>query len=263
MPVLHIVVPVYNERDTLEPCLRRVVAVDLPMGWTSRLYLVDDHSEIDAYESAAAVVERLRTDGATIDLFRHQRNRGKGAALQTGFDAILGGGAADDDLVTIQDADLEYDPGDFPDLMSPLTGGDAGAVVGTRWGEHTPLRSLKRKIHAAGNRTLTLMSNLMTGYRVSDMECCYKMMSIGVLRQLRPMLSEERFGIEPQMIAGLARLGETVVEVPVRYEPRGLDAGKKIGWVDGVRALYVIARERLRGRPRHSSGAAAGEAERS
>ena len=113
---------------------------------------------------------------------------------------------------------------------------------------------MKRKVHAWGNGMLTRLSNAMTGYRVSDMECCYKVMTVGTLRRLRPMLSEERFGIEPQMVAGLARLRETLLEVPVKYDPRGLDAGKKIGWTDGVRAIYVIGRERLRGAPPPAAG---------
>ena len=246
MPVLYVVVPVYNERDTLEPCLERILAVELPDGWSLALHLVDDHSADDAYLAAEAVAERLRTSGAHITLSRHDVNRGKGAALQTGFDAILDGGAADDDLVSIQDADLEYDPGDLVALMQPIVNGDAGAVVGTRWGEHYDANDLKLKIHALGNRALTWLSNAMTGHHVSDMECCYKMMTVAVLRRLRPMLTEPRFGIEPQMVAGLSRLRVRMMEVPVSYTPRGPSDGKKIGWRDGVRALWVIARERLR-----------------
>jgi len=248
MPVLHVVVPVYNERETLDACLRRVLAVDLPPEWLLQIRLVDDHSAAPADEETRALAARLQDEGHAVHLHRHERNMGKGAALQTAFDAILDAGA-DDDLVIIQDADLEYDPNDYPSLMAPILSGDAGAVLGSRWGEHMPLVGLKRKIHAWGNGMLTRASNLMTGYRVSDMECCYKVMPVGVLRRLRPMLTEQRFGIEPQTVAGLARLGERVVEVPVRYDPRGLNSGKKIGWMDGVRALYVITRERLRGRP--------------
>jgi hypothetical protein len=130
--------------------------------------------------------------------------------------------------------------------MQPIIAGEADAVVGTRWGEHYRYQSLKHRFHAMGNGALTMLSNRMTGFRVSDMECCYKIMAVRVLRALRPMLTEQRFGIEPQIVAGLARLKMRVVERPVKYDPRGLAAGKKIGWRDGVRALVVITRERFR-----------------
>ena len=246
MPCLHVVVPVYNELKTLGPCLRRVVGVRLPESWTLSLRLVDDHSDPPGHEEAQRVVRELAGDGYTIGITRHETNRGKGAALQTGFDDILVDADAAD-IVTIQDADLEYDPEDLPRLMQPVLDGTTRAVVGTRWGDHTPLHGLKRRVHAIGNGTLTWMSNAMTGYDLTDMECCYKMLTVELLGRVRPMLSEERFGIEPQIIASLARLGETVRQVPVSYDPRGLSAGKKIGWVDGLRAVYVIARERMRG----------------
>jgi glycosyltransferase involved in cell wall biosynthesis len=193
-----------------------------------------------------ALVDRVQRDGKPLRFLRHEINQGKGAALQTGFDAILKSDAPDDDLVIIQDADLEYDPNDYASLMRPIIGGEADAVVGTRWGRHYKADSLKRRIHAMGNGALTRLSNLMTGIRVSDMECCYKIMPVSVLRRLRPMLSEKRFGIEPQIVAGLSRLKVRVAQAPVKYDPRGLAEGKKIGWRDGVRALMVIARERFR-----------------
>ena len=250
MPVLHVAVPIYNELETLEPCLRRVLAAPLPAGWTRDLYLVDDHSREDAYRAAEALARRFQDEGHAVSLRRHDVNRGKGAALQTAFDAILESGADDPDLVIIQDADLEYDPDDFSKLMKPIIAGRSRVVIGTRWGDHRERRGLFRAIHAWGNGVLTRLSNLMTGYRVSDMECCYKLLTLGVLRQVRPMLSEVRFGIEPQLVASLARLGEPVVEVPISYAPRGRGAGKKIGLRDAVRAVFVIARERLRGRVR-------------
>lgn len=245
MPTLHVVIPVYNEHNTLEPCVRRVLAVPLPQSWSKRIWLVDDHSDKEHFASVQKVFDDLFAENLPVSLDRHEINKGKGAALQTGFDRILAASPADDDLVVIQDADLEYDPGDFPALMQPLLEGKADAVVGSRWGTHTKLVGLKRKIHAWGNGTLTFLSNLMTGYRVSDMECCYKIFSISLLRRLRPMLTEQRFGIEPQMIASLSRLKARVTQVPVSYDPRGLDGGKKIGWKDGVRAIWVISRERL------------------
>jgi hypothetical protein len=119
-------------------------------------------------------------------------------------------------------------------------------VIGTRWGPHNPLpRRWKRRLHAMGNAGLTFLSNTMTGYRLRDMECCYKLLTVPLLRLVRGRLTEDRFGIEPQLVATLSRLRESVEQVPVRYEPRGTAAGKKIGWTDGVRALVVIGRERL------------------
>ncbi|MEM7228362.1 MAG: hypothetical protein AAF432_06040 [Planctomycetota bacterium] len=108
------------------------------------------------------------------------------------------------------------------------------------------MTGLKHRIHAFGNGALTWASNLMTGFRVRDMECCYKVLPVRVLRDIRPMLTEQRFGIEPQIVASLARKKARVTEIPIRYEPRGMEAGKKIGWRDAVRAIYVITRERFR-----------------
>jgi Glycosyl transferase family 2 len=242
-----VVIPYFNESDTLEPCVRRVLAAPLPPGWTIGILLVDDHSAPRGRAAGDAVHARLTAEGHTVRIHHHPENRGKGAALQTGFDALLQCPAtADDDIVIIQDADLEYDPCDYLPLMTPIIEGRADAVIGNRWGAHRQVRGLKRKVHELGNRALTFASNAMTGYRVRDMECCYKLMPVRVLRALRARLTERRFGIEPQIVAALAGLKARVVEGPVRYHPRGFAAGKKIGWVDGVRTLYVIMRERCR-----------------
>ncbi|UCD76522.1 MAG: glycosyltransferase family 2 protein [Phycisphaerales bacterium] len=246
MPHLHIVIPVYNERQTLSPCVQRVIESPLPPGWNRRILLIDDHSDESHYHAVASLAESIQQAGQDLTLHRHEVNMGKGAALQSGFDIILKGDPPDDDLTIIQDADLEYDPSDYPALMTPIIEGRADAVVGTRWGEHRSYPGLKAKTHAWGNSVLTRLSNLMTGYRVSDMECCYKVLPVRVLKRLRPMLTEKRFGIEPQIVASLSRLKARVVEVPISYEPRGLAAGKKIGWADGMRAIYVISRERFR-----------------
>jgi glycosyltransferase involved in cell wall biosynthesis len=247
VPTLHIVIPVYNERGTLAPCLERVFAARLPDGWRQDITLVDDHSDASHFPAVQTLLDDLLAQGRPIRFLRHDINRGKGAALQTGFDEILARPRVDDnDLVIIQDADLEYDPNDYAKLMQPILDRQSDAVVGTRWGDHYRYKSLKHRIHALGNAGLTVLSNLMTGYRVSDMECCYKVVPVEMLRRLRPMLSEQRFGIEPQIIAGLSRLRAKVAQVPISYHPRGIAAGKKIGWKDGVRALIVIAREKLR-----------------
>lgn len=249
MPTLHVVIPVYNEKGTLEQCVQRVLASPLPAGWQMHITLIDDHSDAAHYPAVEALAKRLQAEGRPLDFHRHPVNRGKGAALQTGFDAVLAGIVTDEDLIIIQDADLEYDPNDYAALMQPIVSGQADAVVGTRWGDHYAYKSLKHRVHAMGNGALTLLSNLMTGLRVDDMECCYKVAPVNLMRKLRPMLTENRFGIEPQYVASLSRLKARVAQVPVKYDPRGLAAGKKIGWRDGVRALIVIARERFR---RHS-----------
>ena len=243
---LHVVIPFYNEQNTLEPCVRRVLAAPLPDGWQSAIYLVDDASDEPAAGAAAAFAGGLRAEGHAVSLRRHDVNRGKGAAVRGGFDAVLAANPPDDDLVIIQDADLEYDPADFPRLMEPIVAGRAEAVVGTRWGDHRSVRGLKHTLHAWANGAMTRLSNLMTGCRLRDMECCYKLMTVGVLRRLRPMLSEDRFGIEPQIVAGWSRLKVPIAEAPISYDPRAASAGKKIRLSDGVEAVRVLVRERAR-----------------
>ena len=243
MPVLHVVMPVYDEGPTLAEIVRRVVHAPLPAGWTVDLTMVDDGSRPEAARIAA---DAARAHPGRARLIVHPRNRGKGAALMTGFDAVLEG-AAEPDAALVQDADLEYDPADYPALLAPLAAG-ADAVFGNRWAAGGARRGYRR-LHELANGLLTATSNAATGLGVHDMECCYKLLRVPVLRRVRPWLSEERFGIEPQVAAALARLGTRVAEVPVRYEPRSFAEGKKIRWTDGVRALWVIARERARTAP--------------
>jgi glycosyltransferase involved in cell wall biosynthesis len=182
-----------------------------------------------------------------VRLLVHPSNRGKGAALMTGFDDVLRR-ASDADAVLVQDADLEYDPSDYPALVAAASAPGTDAVFGNRW-ERAPRDTGYRRLHAAANGLLTRASNLATGLGVRDMECCYKLLPVPLLRRVRPWLSEERFGIEPQIAAALARLGARVAEVPVGYAPRSFSQGKKIRWTDGVRAIWVIARERVRRSP--------------
>jgi glycosyltransferase involved in cell wall biosynthesis len=235
---------VFNEGPTLAEIVRQVTEAPVPAGWSLELTMVDDGSRADAARLAADVT---RAHPARARLIVHPRNRGKGAALMTGFDAVLGR-AAEDDLVMVQDADLEYDPQDYPALVHAVQVEGTGAVFGNRWAD-AERRSGYRRLHEAANGLLTALSNLATGLGVHDMECCYKLLRVPVLRQVRPWLSEERFGIEPQIAAALARLRVRVAEVPVRYRPRSFAEGKKIRWTDGVRALWVIARERARRAP--------------
>ena len=246
MPVLHVVIPFYNEGGTIQPCVRRVLDASLPDGWSRRIVVVDDHSVDASRVTLDRLAAAVLADGHAIAVRRHDRNRGKGAALRTGFDAVLSGNPADDDVVIIQDADLEYDPADYTGLLARLADDDVDAVVGTRWGEHHAVTGVFRRLHAWVNRFLTRCSNLMTGLDLTDMECCYKLVGVPLLRVILPRLTEPRYGIEPQMVAVLAAHGARFAEVPVSYDPRSTAQGKKISWRDGVRALWVITRERVR-----------------
>jgi glycosyltransferase involved in cell wall biosynthesis len=242
MPTLFVVVPYFNEPRTLGPCIDRLQAAPLPTGWSRHIVLVDDASA-PAGRSAADVIAASGRPG--LDLLRHAVNAGKGAALMTGFDWVLSR-ASDDDAVLVHDADLEYDPADHAPLVRALTPDPMVAVFGDRWHGAAIRPGIVAWLHRSGNRALTAMSNAVSGLRVHDMECCSKVLRIPLLRRIRPRLSEPRFGIEPQLTAAIARAGGSVREVPVRYEARGFSDGKKIGMRDGLRALWVIVRERLR-----------------
>jgi glycosyltransferase involved in cell wall biosynthesis len=183
MPVLHVVMPVFDEGPTLARIAGRVAGARLPAGWSLRLVMVDDGSPPEA---AAAAREASAAHPGVAELIVHPRNRGKGAALMTGFDRVLAS-ADDRDAVIVQDADLEYDPGDYAALLAPLESG-AGAVFGNRWGTGAPLTGWRR-LHAAANGFLTWASELATGLGVHDMECCYKLLRVPALRAVRPWLA--------------------------------------------------------------------------
>jgi glycosyltransferase involved in cell wall biosynthesis len=238
MPTLHVVMPVYNEPATLAAAVERVLAAPVPAGWTVHATLVDDGSDDATKAAIAAIAPR---DGVTA--LSHPKNRGKGAAIRTGFAHVLEG-AADADAILIQDADLEYDPADFPALLAPVVAGDADLVLGNRWA--TPPAGLKRLAHRLLNGFLTLSSNLATGLAVHDMECCFKLFTVPAMRRVIGDLDEERFGIEPQIVASAARHGLRVREAPVSYAPRSFDEGKKIRMKDGFRVFVVLWRERRR-----------------
>ena len=271
MPQLYIIIPAFNEAATIAACLARVRDAPLPdASWTRHIIIIDDFSSDGTREALAIEDTPPREHGNELidrmTFIRHSQNRGKGAALQTGFDAVL---AMHEEVtnidhpvpgvqppvpssyIIIQDADLEYDPNDYATLLDPLIAQNADAVFGNRWGEHFRPRGVWRRVHAFGNGALTSLSNMLTGYRISDMECCYKVLPLDILKDIRPMLTEERFGIEPQIAAALSRIGATVVERPVRYDPRSMESGKKIGWRDAFRAFYVIVREKFR---KHNRG---------
>ena len=246
MPTLFVVIPVFEEPLTLEPCVRRAIEAPLPPGWRARLLLVDDASTA----ATASVADRLAREFAgpgRLELLRHPTNRGKGAALRTGFARALEL-ASDADAVLTQDGDLEYDPADWRGLVDALPPAPLAAVIGNRWAQ-ARLPTTWRRLHAAVNRMLTACSNTLTGLRLADMECGLKLLRVPLLRRILPWLSEDRFGVEPQLVAALARVRAEVREVPVSYDPRDRSRGKKIGPLDGLRAIWVILAERVRRTP--------------
>ena len=238
MADLSVVVPIFNEEETLVRLLDMVFAAPLPSEITSlELVAVDDCSSDDSWSRLEAYSPPARPDkiAVTIKRLRHEQNQGKGAALRTGF-AETGG-----DIVLVQDADLEYDPGDYPTLLRPILSGRADVVFGSRFlgGPHRVLFFW----HFLGNNFLTLLSNMLTDLNLTDMETCYKVFSADVLGRLN--LVSQRFGIEPEMTAKVSRLGCRIYEVPISYHGRTYAEGKKIGWKDGVSAIWSILRFNL------------------
>ena len=234
---LSIVIPVYNERQTLGEILKRVLVVPLP-GLAREVVLVDDGSTDGTRELLAdlpALVGALAT-AANIRVLLQERNQGKGAALRRGF------GEATGDVVLIQDADLEYDPAEYPKLLAPIIEGRADVVFGSRFAGGEPHRVFYFW-HFLGNKGLTLLSNMLSNLNLTDMECCYKVFRREVLQRIS--LQEDRFGVEPELTAKVARLGCRIYEVGVSYSGRTYAEGKKIGWQDGVRALWCIVKYNL------------------
>jgi glycosyltransferase involved in cell wall biosynthesis len=229
--LLSIVIPVYNEHELVPRLLSRVEAVGLPDGVAREIVLVDDHST-DGTREWLKTLQARRPD---LRIVFHETNRGKGAALRTGF------GIATGDIVLVQDADLEYDPREYPALIEPILDGRADVVFGTRFLGHT--HRVLYYWHAVGNWLLTTLSNMLSNVNLTDMECCYKVFRREVLDGLD--LREDRFGFEPEITAKVARRGCRIYEVPVSYSGRTYAEGKKINWRDGVSAIRCILRYNL------------------
>ena len=225
--LLSIVIPVYNERETLEAIVDKVLGVDLsPWNIAKEIIIVDDCSGDGTIELAQKLVQ----DGK-IRLIRHEKNQGKGAALQAGFQTARG------EVILIQDADLEYNPEEYPKLLKPILEGKADVVFGSRFMGGEPHRVLYFW-HYLGNRFLTLLSNMTTNLNLTDMETCYKVFRAEILQSIP--LKEKRFGFEPEVTAKVARRGCRIYEVGISYTGRTYAEGKKINWKDGLRALYCI-----------------------
>lgn len=220
---LTVIIPVYNEQATIREIISRVRAV----GVHQEIIIVDDYS----VDGTRQILMEM-ADEPDLRVLLHGYNRGKGAALRTAFQHAQG------EVVLIQDADLEYDPADYPKLLAPLESGEADVVYGSRF--LTNAKQDPSRIHRLGNWLLTKASNLTTGQHLTDMETCYKVFRRKVIDRVH--LEQDRFGFEPELTAKISRLGYRIHEVPICYQSRCYEEGKKIGALDGLQALWCIAR---------------------
>ena len=219
---ISVVMPVYNEVDTIEEILSRVEKVAI-----KKEIIVIDDSSIDG---TCERLKEIAADKENVKVIYHNRNKGKGAALRTGFESVTG------DIVIIQDADLEYDPNEYPKLLEPITDGRADVVYGSRFigGPHRVLFFW----HYVGNKLLTLISNALTNLNLTDMETCYKVFKSQILKDIN--LKSNRFGFEPEFTAKVSKMRLRIYEVPISYSGRTYSEGKKITWKDGIVALGLI-----------------------
>lgn len=227
LQVLSVIMPVYNEEGTLAEVIDRVLSLDL--GVEIDLIAVDDGSA----DTSVAILDSI--DDPRLRVVAHPQNRGKGAAIRSGLDAAKG------EVVVIQDADLEYDPAQWADLLKPILSGEADVVYGSRFlGDAAGMRWQNRW----ANKGLTAMTRILFGTGITDMETCYKLIRLSVLDGLE--LEANRFDIEPEITARLLRRGVEIHEMPISYEARTHDDGKKIGWRDGIQAVKTLVKWRLR-----------------
>jgi glycosyltransferase involved in cell wall biosynthesis len=224
---LSVVIPVFNEVRTLEEIIARVQSVS----YDKEIVIIDDYST----DGTVDLLRKIEAKSGNVKVLYHDRNRGKGAALRMGFAKVTG------DIVIIQDADLEYDPREYPQMLEPILDGRADVVYGSRFlgGPHRVMFFW----HYVGNQFLTLLSNMMSNLNLTDMETCYKAFRKEVLRDLT--LKSDRFGFEPEFTLKVAKRKFRIYEVPISYSGRTYEEGKKINWKDGVAAIFAIIRFRF------------------
>jgi glycosyltransferase involved in cell wall biosynthesis len=226
---LSIIIPVYNEKETIEEVLARVKKAKIP-GIKKEIIIIDDAST----DGTGEILKKLKLENPDLKIFCHQKNQGKGGAIITGLNWATG------NFVVIQDADLEYDPQDISRLLMPIIDGKAEVVYGSRFtGEHRNMLFW----HMIGNKLLTFLVNIAYNTTLSDMEVCYKLFKKEILKDI--VLKEKRFGFDPEITVKVLKRGYRIYEVPVSYCGREFDQGKKITWKDGFRVLWVLIKYRF------------------
>lgn len=234
-PILSIVIPVYNEGATVHLILGKISDVELLLNTRKEIIIINDASTDDTKERLLDY--HHNHPDLNIQIFHHETNKGKGAALHTGIKNATG------DYIVVQDADLEYDPAEYNILLKPILDGVADVVYGSRFMGGKPHRILFYW-HSVGNKFLTSLSNMFSGLNLTDMETCYKMFKKDIIKGIQ--LKEKRFGFEPEVTAKIAKINDIrIYEVGISYYGRSYKEGKKINWKDGVRAIYCILRYNL------------------
>ncbi|WP_298512768.1 glycosyltransferase family 2 protein [uncultured Kordia sp.] len=227
---LSIIIPVYNEAATVRLILDKIKAVQLIQNIEKELIIVDDGSQDDSKKLVQTFLKE--NPSVTIKFYEHEKNQGKGASIATGISKATG------ECLIIQDADLEYNPEEYNLLLQPILKGDADVVYGSRFLNKKEKRT-SYFWHYNANKFLTFLSNLFSGLKLTDMETCYKLLNTEMMQSIT--ITEKRFGFEPEITAKISRIkGIRLQEVPISYESRRYNEGKKIGWKDGVRAMYCI-----------------------
>ena len=235
MKKLSIIIPVYNEERTILQVLNKLVTIKLIQSVERELVIVKDNST----DESEKIILNFKKDNpkTEIQYFKHEKNKGKGAALNTAFSKVTG------DIIIIQDADLEYDPEEFNRLLKPILDGFADVVYGSRFKGSNAHRALFFW-HTVGNNFLTFLSNMFSNLNLTDMETCYKMIKKEIIQSIE--INENRFGIEPEITAKISKIkGVRIYEVGISYYGRTYEEGKKIGWKDGFRAIYCIVKYNL------------------